>query len=130
MFCGRSRMPPVVNENSTTTATRAMKMPFLPRSASTCVSHEVNLFSVGLMLPPTACDSVGVGVVGLDMGFFLFFARGSAGAFHGHELEDRLGRRVLDGELARDAPLGERVDAVGDAEQLGQLGGDHDDALP
>src|SRR5690606_41796730 len=67
MFCGRSRMPFVVIENSTTTATRAMKMPFLPRSAITWESHEVNLFSVGLMLPPTACDSVGVGEVGLDI---------------------------------------------------------------
>ena len=35
MFCGRSRMPLVRIENSTTTAISAMKMPFLPRSAST-----------------------------------------------------------------------------------------------
>ena len=57
----------MVNENSTTTAMSAMKMPFLPRSLSTWVSHEVNLLSDGLMLPPTACDSVGVGVVGFDI---------------------------------------------------------------
>ena len=40
------------------------------------------------------------------------------------------GRGLLDGELARDATLRERVDAVADAEQLGQLRRDHDDALP
>ena len=57
-------MPLVLKENSTTTAMSAMKMPFLPRSLSTWLSHEVNLLSAGLMLPPTACDSVGVGVVG------------------------------------------------------------------
>src|SRR3546814_8846637 len=35
-----------------------------------------------------------------------------------------------DGHFARDAPLGEGIDAVGDAEQLGQLRRDDDDALP
>ena len=52
---------------STTTAMRAMKMPFLPRSLSMWLSRSVNLFSMGLTLPPTAWVSVGTGVVGFDM---------------------------------------------------------------
>ena len=54
MFCGRSRMPSVRIVNSATTAIRAMKMPFLPRSARTWLSQSVNLFSVGLTFAPTA----------------------------------------------------------------------------
>ena len=61
------------------TAMSAMKMPFLPRSDSTWLSQEVNLFSVGLMFPPTACDSVGVGVVGFDIAVPLLLPRVSGG---------------------------------------------------
>ena len=59
MFCGRSRMPLVRIENSTTTAMSAMKMPFLPRSASTWLSRSVNLFSAGLTLPPATLGFLG-----------------------------------------------------------------------
>src|SRR5829696_1165454 len=133
MFCGRSRMPLVRIENSTTTAMSAMKMPFLPRSASTWLSRSVNLFSTGLMLPPTACESP-VGGAWVGVWFDMMSPGGPrvarlAGLFHGHELEHRLGCGFGDGEFTGDATLGEGVHAIGDAEELGQLRRDHDDAL-
>ncbi len=67
MFCGRSRMPLVRIENSTTTAMSAMKMPFLPRSESTWLSRSVNLFSTGLTLPPASWVSSEVVGFGFDM---------------------------------------------------------------
>src|SRR5690606_40715111 len=46
-----------------------------------------------------------------------------------HVLHEDLRSGIGDVDLAGDAPLGEGVDAVADAEQLGQLGRDHDHAL-
>jgi hypothetical protein len=42
MFCGRSRIPSVKIANKTTTAMRARKIPFLPRSAKIGLRAEVN----------------------------------------------------------------------------------------
>src|SRR6478735_11484946 len=110
MFCGRSRMPSVRIVKSATTAISAMKMPFLPRSASTCVSQLVNRFSVGLMFAPTA--------VLLLSDMCVFSWRASARLLHGHELQDGFGCGLFDRQLAGDAPFGERVHPVGDAEEL------------
>lgn len=63
MFCGRSRMPSVVIVKNTTTAMRAMKMPFLPRSPRMLLNHRVNLLSGGLTSAPAAGDSVASALV-------------------------------------------------------------------
>mgnify|MGYP006912542273 CR=1 FL=1 len=61
MFCGRSRMPWVRIENSTTTAMRAMKMPFLPRSVMTWLIAEVARFLGG----PTCSTRVSLSLIAM-----------------------------------------------------------------
>ena len=103
MFCGRSRMPLVRIVNSSTTAIRAMKMPFLPRSATTWVSQREPVLGRSRRIRP-AVDSVS------SLSCCLLRAPTSAGLLHGHELDEGFGGGFLDGKLARDPAFGQGVD--------------------
>ena len=117
MFCGRSRMPLVVIVKNSTTAIRAMKMPFLPRSLTTCGQSEREPVRGRADL----LGEFGLGARGVGhqrcFSMVMSLMRASWVAF-------------FDGELPGDAAFGQGVDAIADAQQLDELGRDDDDRLP
>src|SRR5689334_4978434 len=92
-----SRRPLVSTWNRITITRRAMKMPIWRRrdARNVIASRPMDAFSV------LASDMVG----------FLLL---------GHVVHELFGGGLVDGHLAGDAPFREGVDAVADAEELGQ----------